>query len=201
MIGGKKKKGFTLVEALVVLVTFSMLVVLISDIYVQTTRFGRSIVMRAKLQADARGSLEAIARAIRVSNFDYASWGGTLPSQPTEELRLVNPATGAASRIKLERTDAACYNDAQSYPCIVVSTDGGTNWTPLSPRGAKVDLLNFYATPATDPFAYDAETGNYASDKFPHAVIVMKYHGIGKRTSEDWTYSLQTSITPRIYVR
>jgi hypothetical protein len=201
MIGGKKRKGFTVMEALVVLAAFSSLMILISDIYVQTTRFGRSIVLRSKVQADARNTLEALARAIRVSSIDYASWGGTLPVQPTEELRLINPATGSTSRIGLRRSDEACHNDAKSYPCITVSTDNGLTWAPLSPKGATVETLSYLVSPSTDPFAYDAESGSYNNDQFPFVTILMEYHGTGRNPSEEWSYALQTTVTPRIYVR
>jgi type II secretory pathway pseudopilin PulG len=204
MIGVKGKKqriGFTLVEALVVLASFGMLVTAITDIYVQTTRFGRSIVLRAKVQADARNALEAISRAVRVSDFDYAAWGGTLPSQPNNELRLINPVTGSASRIKRETTDGGCFNDGKSFPCITVSTDGGVSWTVLSPRGAKVDALLFYASPNQDPFLYNQANGTYASSAQPSVVIVMTVHGIASRAAEDWVYTLQTTVTPRLYLR
>lgn len=190
-----------MVEMLVVMSSFIVLVTIISDIYVQTTRFGRSVVLRAKLQSDARNTMEAVARAVRVSNLDYAAWGGTLPAQPMTELRLINPTTANVSRIKLEATNAGCFNDAKSYPCITVSTDGGVTWTPLSPRGAKVDSLLFYAAPSQDPFLFNQTTGTYAGGSQPFVVMNMVIHGLGTRASDDWVYTLQTTTTPRLYLR
>jgi prepilin-type N-terminal cleavage/methylation domain-containing protein len=204
MIGDKravKRRGFTLVEVLVVMASFTILVTLISDIYVQTARFGRSVVLHAKLQADARNAMEAVSRAVRVSNIDYAIWGGTLPAQPMTELRLINPTTGNASRIKFESTDSGCFSDAKSYPCVTVSTDGGTTWTPLSPRGARIDSLLFYVAPSQDPFLFNQETGTYAGGDQPFVIMSMKIHGLGTRPSDDWVYTLQTTTTPRLYLR
>ncbi len=201
MTGDKAKKGFTMIEALVVLAAFGLIMILIADIYAQTTRFGRSIVMRAKVQADARIALEAMVRATRVSSFDYEAWGGELPLQPTSELKLVNPANGFKSIIRLETSDAGCFSDGKSYPCIVVSTDDGATWTPLTSRGAKIDSLQFHAGPKNDPFLFDSDSGTYGSDQHPFLTIVMVMHGLGKRASDDWIYTLQTTVTPRLYLR
>jgi prepilin-type N-terminal cleavage/methylation domain-containing protein len=207
MIGVKTdtrlRKGFTLMEALIVMATFGILVTLIADIFVRTTGFGHQVVMRAKLQGDARNALEAISRAIRVSDVDYGSWGGTLPAQPppNTELRLINPISGLTSRIKREITNTGCYSDGASYPCIVVSTDNGGTWTPLSPKGAKIDALLFYVSPNKDPFLYDGDLGTYASDKQPVITVVMTVHGLAGRPQDEWIYTLQTSMTPRLYLR
>jgi prepilin-type N-terminal cleavage/methylation domain-containing protein len=205
MIGDKKttqrRSGFTLVEALVVLSIFTILLTSMCDIFVQSSRFGRDIVLRAKLQADARNTIEAVARAVRVSNIDYAAYGGTLPAQPTSELRLINPRSGDTARIRLDATDGACYSDGKSFPCINVSTNGGTAWAPLSPRGTKVDQLLFYVTPPQDPFLFDQVNGFYASNNQPIVTMLIKFHGLGLQPKNDWVYTLQTSITPRLYLR
>jgi len=199
----KKRKAFTIVEALVVMSIFTVLVTSMCDIYVQTSRYGRSIIMRAKLQADARNAIEAIARAIRVSNIDYSSYGGTLPAQPTSELRLINSKTGDTVRIKLSTFDANhCNNDTKSSPCVDISTNGGVGaWAPLSPRGSKIDQLLFYVTPSQDPFLFDQATGLYAATTQPAVTIVMRTLGVGTKPSDNWLYTLQTSVTPRLYLR
>jgi prepilin-type N-terminal cleavage/methylation domain-containing protein len=211
MTGVKKPKirrGFTLVEALVTLAIFGVLMISITDIYIQNMRFARQIIMRAKLQGDARYALEALTRAIRVSDIDYVSWGGTLPGQPQTELRLVNLRTGDTSRIRLESTDGGCYGDGKSYPCITVSTDGGSptpTWAPLTPKNVKIDNLRFYTTPSKDPFNFNTTTGAYDSDGLatdqPIVTISVQFHGIAPRASDEWIYSLQTTVTPRLYLR
>ncbi len=200
----KTRPGFTLVEALATMAIFTILMVSVSSIYVQNMRFARQIISRSKLQADARYALETLTRAIRVSDIDYASWGGSLPAQPTTELRLINLRTGDVSRIRLDSTDAACYNDAKSYPCINVSTDGGATWAPLSPRGVKIDNLRFYVTPSYDPFNFNQQAGIYDSNNQPIVTISVQFHGLGLSaadTAGEWVYSLQTTVTPRLYLR
>lgn len=203
MIGDRKKAkaGFTLVEALVVMSIFSMMLTSMSGIFVQTGKYGRSIVLRAKLQADARNTIEAVARAVRVSNIDYASWGGTLPAQPNSELRLINMKSGDTAIVKLVSTDVGCYSDGKSFPCIAVSTNGGGSWAPLSPRGATIDQLLFFATPSGDPFLFNPDTGSYGANQQPIVTVVVKFRGLGVAAQEDWSYTLQTTVTPRLYVR
>jgi len=213
MIGDKAKKkrrGFTLVEALVTMAIFTILMVSFSDIYTQNMRFARQIILRAKLQADARNALEAITRAVRVSDIDYASYpGGTLTARLSSELRLINVKTGDTVRIKLSNFDAHhCYNDSKSSPCIDVCTQDAatcglatTDYAPLSPRGVKIDSLKFYVTPSADPFNFNQATGAYDSSNQPVVTISAQFHSIAARPSDEWVYSLQTTATPRLYLR
>jgi len=210
MIGDKKIKkfraAFTLVELLVVMAVFGIMMVALSDIYVQTMRYGQQVVSRAKLQADARNALEAIARAVRVSNINYTSpnyngGSGTLPAMPVTELDLINPKTGDTANIRLDPTDANCYNDAKSFPCLDVSTNGGANWSRLSPKGVAVDSLKFFISPSTDPFAFNQTTGTYPSNDQPIVTILVQFHGLATRPGDQWVYSLQTTVTPRLYLR
>lgn len=195
-----------MMEAIVVASIFTTLMTGIMDVYMTAGRAGGQVISRSKLQADARSSLEAISRAIRVSNFDYASYGGVLPAQPTSDLRLINPTTSEISRIGLGAADANCYSDGKSFPCLRVSTDGGTTWTPLSAKGSKIDAFNVYMSPARDPFAFDSVLGIFTNDatnttRQPVATLVIKFHGVAARASDEWVYTLQTSVTPRLYVR
>jgi prepilin-type N-terminal cleavage/methylation domain-containing protein len=205
MIGDKKtrpRRGFTLVEALVTMAIFSVMMIAFSDIYTQNMRYARQIILRAKLQADARNSLEALARAVRVSNIDYSYYAGTLPVQPMTTLALVNPRTGDKSRIWLDATPSECYSDGNN--CINVTTDNGVTWAPLSPKGVSIDNLKFYATPSKDPFNFNQSTGQYDSNAQPVVTIVAIFHGQGlsaSDTSDQWVYALQTTVTPRLYLR
>jgi len=205
MIGDNKTKircGFTLIEALITMAIFSVMMVAFSDIYTQNMRYARQIILRAKLQADARASVEAFARAVRVSNIDYTYYSGTLPAQPMTTLALVNPRTGDKSRIWLDATPSECYSDGNN--CMNVTTDNGVTWAPLSPKGVSIDNLQFYVTPNRDPFNFNQSTGQYDSNAQPTVTIVAKFHGQGLSatdTADQWVYSLQTTVTPRLYLR
>jgi len=210
MIGGKKynrrRAGFTIVELLIAMTLFSVVMISLSDIYSQSLQYGQQIVLRAKLQADARNALEDVARAVRVSNINYTSTNynggsGTLPAMPVTELDLINPKTGDTANIRLDSTDANCYNDGASFPCLDVSTNGGGNWSPLSPKGVKIDNLQFYITPSTDPFSFNSTLGTYSSSNQPIVTISVQFRGLAKRTTDQWVYALQTTVTPRLYLR
>jgi prepilin-type N-terminal cleavage/methylation domain-containing protein len=212
MIGDKARKsrnkhrlGFTLVEMLITMAIFTTMIVSLTSIYSQNLDYGRQIVQRAKLEADARNALEDIARAIRVSDINYtsATYGGTgtLPSMPVTELDLINPVTGDKANIRLDSSNANCYNDGQSYPCVDVSTNSGANWSLLSPQGVKVDYLEFFISPSQDPFSFNQATGIYPSSDQPIVTIFVQFHGLAGRASDQWVYPLQTTVTPRLYLR
>lgn len=201
---GAKRKSFTLMEAVVVMGIFVILLTSMTEIFLRTSQFGRQIALRSKLQSDARYAVEAVARAVRVSDLDYASWGlgGGLPPQPNSELRLIDPTSGAVSRIRLDETDAGCWNDGSSFPCVAVSTDNfGSVWTPLTPQKVKVETLLFFASPPVDPFLLDEDTGLYASNSQPIVTVLLTVRGLSSRVADEWVYSVQTTVTPRLYLR
>lgn len=210
MIGGnnrrttKKRKAFTVIEAVVVLAIFSILVVSFSEIYIRTSQSALQTANRARVQADARTMLESVVRAARVSNIDYATYAANgvaiANMQPVSELNLVNPDANTAYQIKLFSTDVFCGN-ANSNPCLAVSTDGGVSWSKLSPLNAKIIKFTVVLSPATDPFVLDPSTGTYANDVAPLITVNLGLQGYALRDIDKWTYSVQTTITPRYYKR
>lgn len=188
-------------ETIVVMAIFVMLITSFSEIFIRTSRGAQQVALRARLQADTRLAAEAIARALRVSNIDYAAYGGTLPAMPTDELRLSNPDAGTAVRVRHEPDDADCYGDADSFPCMVVSTDGGASWAPLTPKGTRLEYLNFYAAPDEDPFLFDPGTGTYPNDEAPRVTMAFGLRGLADRPTDEWVYQVQTTVTPRFYKR
>jgi Tfp pilus assembly protein PilV len=194
-------------EAVVVMAIFSMLVITFSEIYVRSSRGSAETAERARIESDARTMLESIARAARVSNIDYATYAANgvslagMATAPVSELDLANPDGNAAYRIKENLTDGGCWNDGKSFPCIVVSTDAGLTWSQLSPKNSKVAYLNFFLAPAADPFSFDAAHGTYLSNAAPIVTVGLGLQGFALYAANNWTYSVQTSVTPRYYKR
>ena len=203
----QRRKAFTVMEGVVVLAIFSMLIVSFSEIYIRSSRGSMETAERSRVQADARTMLESIARAARVSNIDYATYAANgislanMATAPVTELDLMNPDANVSYRIKSIGIDAGCWGDGKSFPCAVVSTDGGVNWSPLSPQNSKVVNFNFFLTPSADPFVFNPANGTYASNASPLITVNLGLQGFALYAGDNWTYSVQTTIAPRYYKR
>ncbi len=217
MIGAKRSRtmrrpAFTLVEIMIVMGLFLIVTTAVVEIFVQTTRYGRQVVARAKIQDRVRGSLESMARTIRVSNIDYDSYdGGTLPAQPMTSIRLRNPNESyrwdGYSRpdwvIRLESDPTKCADLGSSSPCMILSEGwwSGGDLAAFNPQGTVVEDLRFYVSPSKDPFALNRDTGTYASDDQPLVTVYLRVRGLALKPSDEWVMSLQTTVTPRLYLR
>lgn len=189
------KKGFTLVEMLVVLAVFSVVTVVIVDIFMLASRAQRRTLAVQKIQSDARYSLEAMSREIRMDMVDYAYYGGTVNEIPSETLALRDQDD---NRIIFKKSNEYC--PAGTTDCIVVSIDGGSNWESITAPGINVDDLKFYIDPAVDPFLQNAGF-TYDSDNQPRVTVTLVTRGAGGLSDEEKTVYLQTTVSNRIYRR
>ncbi|MEY4722720.1 MAG: hypothetical protein RLZZ324_233 [Candidatus Parcubacteria bacterium] len=200
---GAGQKGFTLMELLVVLGIMSMVVTAASDIFLLTSRSQRKIFGLERTQADARFTMEAMAREIRTGQIDYAYYAARTPAlaTPDTELALID-STGAPLRFAMSdaTTAANCY-DAASTPCLLVTTGGAVTPSPITPQGVAVINVKFYVTPTADPDVFVPATGTYSGSSQPKVTIVMVLQSTAERSSEQSTVSLQTTVSSRRYRR
>jgi prepilin-type N-terminal cleavage/methylation domain-containing protein len=190
------KKGFTLIEMMVVLAIFSIATVVIIDIFMTASRAQRRTLAIQKIQSDARYSMEAVAREIRMDSIDY-DWSGYVGGITTPEDALaLRDADGNSIIFK---------NDSENCPagttnCLAVSLNGGLDWASITSKGINVEDLKFYIDPLFDPFKMKADY-TYASDQQPRVTIVLVTKGVGGRPDEQKTVYLQTTVSNRIYRR
>lgn len=190
------KKGFTLVEMMVVLAIFSIATVVIVDIFMTASRAQRRTLAIQKIQTDAQYSLEAMAREIRMDSIDYA-WSGYVGgiNIPDEELALRDADDNS---IIFKKDSANCPTGTTN--CLAVSLNGGTTWASITSKGINVEDLKFYIDPPVDPFKVNAGY-TYDSDHQPRVTIVLVTKGVGGRPDEQKTVYLQTTVSNRIYRR
>jgi prepilin-type N-terminal cleavage/methylation domain-containing protein len=190
-----KKNGFTLVEMMIVLAIFSVTTVVIVDIFMMASRAERRTLAIQKIQSDARYSLEAMSREIKMDMIDYDYYGGTIASVPTDALALRDADD---NQIIFKKSSENC--PVGTTNCLVVSLDGGTNWESITAPGINVEDLKFYIDPTVDSFKMNA--GNtYDSDSQPRVTIILRIKGVGGRPDEQHTVYLQTTVSNRIYKR
>ncbi len=189
------KKGFTLIEMLVVLAIFSVATVVIVDIFMMASRAQKRTLVIQKIQSDARYSVEAIAREARMDMIDYNYYGGTVVS-PTEVLALRDQDD---NQIIFKKSSENCPSGTDQ--CLVVSIDGGASWASITSKGVRVISLDFYIAPAVDPFKLNLENGTYDSDDQPRVTAILSTEGVGVRPEEQTTVNLQTTVSSRVYRR
>lgn len=190
------KKGFTLVEMMVVLAIFSIATVVIIDIFMMAGKAQRRTLAIEKIQSDARYSIEAVSREIKMDMIDY-SWAGYAGgiNSPEDELALRDADNN--SIIFKKSADNCPLGTAK---CLVVSQDEGLTWASITSKGNNVEDLKFYIDPVLDPFKLNM-MNLYDSNNQPRVTIVLVTKGIGGRAEEQETIYLQTTVSGRIYRR
>ncbi len=189
-----KLPGYSLTELLVVMLLFSMAMLILGQTYIQFMRLSNKTSNAAAVQQDARFAMEFFARAMRGSEVDYSS-----PVLPMDsELRLVKQG-GQGIVIKKSTVGDALCEDSATISCLLVSTDGGTTWAPLTSKNVNVDEFQVYVQPTESPFLLAGF--NYANNQQPFATIRLTLTYQARNARESYTQTVQTGISSRVYVR
>jgi len=193
------KNGFTLIEMMVALAIFSVATTVIVDIFMTASRAQRRTLAIQKIQSDARYSMEAMAREIKMdmTNYDWSGYSGGI-AVPEDELALKDADDNS---IVFKKSGENC--PAGTNNCLVVSLDDGTTWESITSKGINVLDLKFYIYPSKDPFKLVkiGEVYTYETDDQPRVTIVLVAKGVGGRPDEQQTVYLQTTVSNRIYRR
>ena len=201
----QKNKGFTLVEILVAIAVFAMLSTIFTMIYVLISQNQHRAKASQLLLNNSLYALEIIAQDLKNNELDY---NFILPDNDPNR-----PDCSSLNCMVFKRIDdsLAIYsnpdwaNDSlfygvytcDPYPdiCIVENIN---LVEILSPRlnHVKVDYLHFFVEPVTaDP--YSSQTVNTS----PKVTIVLKTSYYSQVESEQISYTLQTTVSSRIYKR
>ena len=225
------KKGFTLMEVLVVLGIFSIMGVLIIDVFLLALQSQRQVSARQKTLANLRYVIENMARQIRTSEIDYASYAGGVIEQPTTKLVLIDQE---GKMVTYELVDGEIQLKVENESAPV------TNLTDV-----RVEKLSFYINPPTDPFysercngpqggngclnnlkctindgtdpvgfcicSFDSDCATKNCDdqenfclpfnQQPLVTIVLGFKAVGLRPAEEKEIYLQTTASSRVYKR
>ena len=193
------RRGFSLMELLVVLGIFSAVVASASDIFMLATRSQRKVFALERTQADARFTMEAIAREVRTGSIDYAHYGDKLQAPgPADELALID-STGQPIRF-FKSDDPATCADTESAPCLLVAIGGGSP-AAITPKGVKVYSAAFYLMPKADPGQFDPASGSFAADVQPHVTVVLVMESTVQDPRERSVVYMQTTVENRGYKR
>lgn len=188
--------GFSLMEMMIVVALFSITIVVMAQTFSSFNQLHRKIANRAIVNQDLRFVMEMLVRATRTHAISYA----TEPSGGREtELHLEMPDGQVMIFRQSALGDALC-NDLSTVRCLLLSTDSGTTWVPVS--GKRVDVTRFdtYVRPTRSPFVLGG-TGVYDNNTQPFVTFNIEMTYMADRTQERSSLQAQSTVSSRVYKR
>lgn len=200
----KKKfsKGFTLLEMLVVLGIFSTVVASATDIFLMSSKAQRKVLAQEKVQADARFTLEVMAREARIDTIDYAYYAGAGGIvNPVSELAFIDP-TNTPIRFKISdaTTQSFCPHPTDTAKTCMLAIIGNGVPVAITPKDVIVRGAKFYITPPLDPNQYDSGLDAYIANAQPAITMLLGVETSQAGGNKSVVY-VQTTISSRIYRR
>lgn len=218
----KQRKGFTLVEVLIVVAVFSLTMLVATNIFILANRSQRQASVDQKIQGDIRFVMEAISREVRFGTIDYDCYaqGNCDPVNPapinlsatrgeTSVLALKdadgNKIRFAAFPENGERKLQVCLiNAATDNPDKCASPDAGAenDWEVITPDNIRVAATTFILYPHTNPYLPCTGTcaGAYEADGQPKVTIILQTRQSGNEVVPE-EISSQTTVISRFYAR
>jgi len=125
--------GFTLIEMIVSVGIFIIIMVVILETFLVSSRLQQKTTAVLDAQAEARFVLETITRKIRAGYIFYDHYGGSI-TNPEDEFSIVDIYDNGTTFF-LEQTAASCPT-TESAPCLKMDSDirGNSTTTQYSYR-------------------------------------------------------------------
>lgn len=205
----KRRSGFTLIELLTAITIFSIVIAVISTVYVFFIRAERDVATVRKVYAEARDVMDRFTVSIKEGVPDYSVYNGVTFSSVATVTDCASTAynvqSGRIAASFLVLLDAA-YATRTVY-CL--SSEGvlyvGTGSVselitpvPLTSDAIHIDALDFLITPTADP----SDVANVTDDgvQYQPAVTVSTQIS-GTATQQPLLIPLSTTISSRVYTR
>lgn len=184
-----RRPGFTLLEMLLVVLIFSLASAALAQIFVNITRLQRKISNQAVLSQDMRFATEMLTRSGRNNYIDYTA-------QPlanrSDTLTLTKPTGGS---ITITTKDSATCNDPKVTKCIMLSTDGGLTWNPVTSHRVDVTSFDVYVRPLSSPFS------DTSINQQPMVTVNIGLRYMADRQADRVSLQTQTTVSSRLYQR
>ncbi len=190
------RRGFTLMEVVIVMFIFTLASILIAEIFVNVQKAQQKIRDTQVAYTDARYLLEVMAREIRSDLIDYDAYtDDKIPvDDEVNELYLI---TSQGVPVAF-RHHNQCPGSNVAVACVTIERGGGGESVVSSPK-LSIDTLKFYITPLEDPFPENVTTTT--PDIQPQVTIVLMASSTNIKIEDQKPIYLQTTVTSRAYVR
>ncbi|MBI4139156.1 hypothetical protein HY479_03335 [Candidatus Uhrbacteria bacterium] len=181
-------------EMLIVVALFSVSVVVLAQTFASFNQLHRRIANRAVLSQDTRFIMESLVRTVRNLPLSYI----VSPLARESELRL-DQADGMVLVVKLSAPGQAECADLPTVSCLLLSTDGGTTWAPISGKRINIERFDVYARPSDSPFIPIG--GVYPNDIQPFVTVSLRTQYMADNPKDRVTLEAQTTVSSRVYAR
>ncbi len=172
------EKGFTLIEAVVATAVFAFVISSIIGVYLSVLKLDRKARAQRAVYDNGRFIMEFLSKEVRNGLIDYATYGGTIPSNP--DLYIKNQSN------EVERFYLSGTNLSLSKNAAVTNLNSG---------GVKVTKLTFLIAPTVNPY-----TPAKASNQQPHVTVVLELtSNYGVNAADQAKINIQDTFSMRIY--
>jgi prepilin-type N-terminal cleavage/methylation domain-containing protein len=215
----RPRRGFTLVEVVVVMALFTVVAEVAMGIFIFTSRVQRRTRALLEASAEARAAADMISREVRADVIDYSFYAEQEPpvslgqQQPLAALALVTEV-GQLLRYRCVESEAAspCAVGGERgrlevckvtpTPPVPRPTCGANDWAPLVGDALDVTGWRVWLGPTSTPFEVSSTApGTYGSNQQPWvtAVIEMQPRPVAGQTLQP--VRVQATAVTRTYVR
>lgn len=181
-------------EMLIVVTLFSLSMLIVAQTFTSFNQLHRKIANRAIVSQDLRFAMELLVRAARNRPISYA----TTPAPRSSVLYLMQ-ASGVEMQFKRSVVGEALCADLPTVACLLLSTDGGTTWVPITGKRINVEQFDVYVRPDVSPF--ELSGGAYPNDTQPFVTFNIRMRYMAERVKEQETLQSQTTVSSRVYFR
>lgn len=187
------KKGFSLIELIVVMALFLTLMLVVSDIFLSVSMVQRKTLAYQQAANDLQFNLEQIVQQIRLNKIDYDYYGGTA-SGAVEKMALRNRDS---QLILFEKVSGHCPAGVET--CI--SRTVGDQSAIITADNVNIEKLAFNIVPEKNPYDFNAAENKFLSDEQPLVTISLVGKTLAPIESDQKEIFLQTSVESRLYIR
>lgn len=182
----KSRAGLSTIELLVVVSLFTLLILIITDVYLISLRAQRDASLQQRSISTLRNAIELVTRQVRISTIDYVSYGGAVVS-PEDGLSIINQE---GQRITYGLNSG-----------VIEATIDGDIFELTNINEVDVVAIDFFISPATDPFDQTCVLPCVLPDEQPRITMRIAYRAVSQQPLLQELQYIQTTILSRVYLR
>lgn len=209
-----RRRAFTVIEIVIVMAIFSIVLGVIIQIFVFTTRTQRQSRSVQEAYAQGRAAVEALAREVQNGSVDYLYYadelnGSQLTTQPVSVAAL-RDSLGAEVQLRcvehlaeggVQACSAATPELGQVQLCRGSGCSSGS-WAGVTDEATDVTSWRVWLGPVDDPFRRDpANPAAYLANVQPWVTASIVVQPTSVAGSQPDPVRLQATVSSRTYLR